>query len=107
MPIYEYLCGNCQGAHEIIHGMNVAARTICPDCGEPQLKKIISAPAFRFKGNGWYETDFKTGAKRNLAGGEDRKVKKSACQLLYGADVYCVRRSSHPPTGRISTGWVV
>lgn len=43
----------------------------CPDCGESALKKKISAAAFRLKGGGWYETDFKTGNKKNLAGGSD------------------------------------
>jgi predicted nucleic acid-binding Zn ribbon protein len=40
----------------------------CPDCGEPSLRKLLSAPKFRLKGKGWYETDFKTGDKRNIAG---------------------------------------
>ncbi len=41
----------------------------CPDCGESTLRRLVSAPAFRLKGSGWYETDFKTGDnKRNLAG---------------------------------------
>ena len=33
-----------------------------------RLRKLLSAPKFRLKGQGWYETDFKTGDKRNLAG---------------------------------------
>jgi len=40
----------------------------CPDCGDPSLQKELSAPKFRLKGSGWYETDFKTGNKRNLHG---------------------------------------
>ena len=36
------------------------------------LKKKVSAAAFRLKGGGWYETDFKTGNKKNLAGGSDQ-----------------------------------
>ncbi|MDG2273792.1 MAG: zinc ribbon domain-containing protein [Halioglobus sp.] len=43
----------------------------CPQCGEPSLKKKVSAAAFRLKGSGWYETDFKTGNKKNLVGGGD------------------------------------
>jgi putative FmdB family regulatory protein len=42
----------------------------CPTCKAPELKKLLSMPGFRLKGNGWYETDFKTGAKKNLAGGD-------------------------------------
>jgi putative FmdB family regulatory protein len=40
----------------------------CPSCGKPELKKKVSAAAFRLKGGGWYETDFKTGDKKNIAG---------------------------------------
>jgi predicted nucleic acid-binding Zn ribbon protein len=40
----------------------------CPACHAPELKKQISAVGFRLSGSGWYETDFKTGKKKNLAG---------------------------------------
>jgi putative FmdB family regulatory protein len=42
----------------------------CPECGEPRLRKKVSAAAFRLKGGGWYETDFKTSGQKNLAGGD-------------------------------------
>jgi hypothetical protein len=45
----------------------------CPDCGESTLRKQLSAPKFRLKGKGWYETDFKTGDKRNIAGDSEKK----------------------------------
>ncbi len=38
----------------------------CPECGEPSLKRLISAPRFRLKGEGWYETDFKKENQRNV-----------------------------------------
>jgi len=41
----------------------------CPDCAQPDLRKKLSAPNFRLKGGGWYETDFKDKNKRNLADG--------------------------------------
>jgi len=41
--------------------------TDCPECNKPELKKLISAAGFRLKGGGWYETDFKSGKKKNLA----------------------------------------
>jgi predicted nucleic acid-binding Zn ribbon protein len=40
----------------------------CPACGKASLKKQISAAGFRLSGGGWYETDFKSGKKKNLAG---------------------------------------
>lgn len=49
----------------------------CPECGKPKLKKLLSAPSFRLKGGGWYETDFKSGNQRNLAdGGKEEKPAK-------------------------------
>ena len=69
MPIYEYACRACGHAFETMQKASEPRLTVCPACGEPQLKKLLSAPVFRLKGSGWYETDFKSGdKKRNLAG---------------------------------------
>ena len=67
MPIYEYRCDSCGHETEIMHKMADAPKTTCPGCGEEALKKQISAAGFRLKGSGWYETDFKSGAKKNVA----------------------------------------
>jgi putative FmdB family regulatory protein len=40
--------------------------TDCPECSQGELKKLVSAAGFRLKGGGWYETDFKSGKKKNL-----------------------------------------
>ena len=71
MPIYEYQCQACGKQLEALQKINDAPLQDCPDCGEPSLKKKVSAAAFRLKGGGWYETDFKTGNKKNLASGSD------------------------------------
>ena len=68
MPIYEYVCKACRHEFENIQKVSEAPLVDCPQCGEPQLRKKISAVAFRLKGGGWYETDFKSGAKKNLHG---------------------------------------
>jgi putative FmdB family regulatory protein len=68
MPIYEYQCQACHKELEALQKISDEPLLECPDCGEPSLKKKISAAAFRLKGAGWYETDFKTGNKKNLAG---------------------------------------
>ena len=70
MPIYEYQCQACGHEYEVIQKMSDAPLTECPACKQPALKKLISAAAFRLKGGGWYETDFKSGKKKNLAKGE-------------------------------------
>lgn len=71
MPIYEYQCQACGKQLEALQKISAEPLQDCPECGEPSLKKKISAAAFRLKGGGWYETDFKTGNKKNLAGGAD------------------------------------
>lgn len=70
MPIYEYQCQACHEQLEALQKISDAPLLDCPKCGQPSLKKKISAAAFRLKGGGWYETDFKTGSKKNLVGGE-------------------------------------
>ncbi|TXS96566.1 zinc ribbon domain-containing protein [Parahaliea maris] len=69
MPIYEYQCQACGKPHEALQKISDAPLQDCPACGKAELKKKISAAGFRLKGGGWYETDFKTGSKKNLAGG--------------------------------------
>ena len=72
MPIYQYQCGACHKEVEVLQKVSDDPLRDCPECGEPSLKKKVTAAAFRLKGGGWYETDFKTGdKKKNLAGGSD------------------------------------
>ncbi len=70
MPIYEYRCKSCGHELEAIQKISEEPLKFCPECGQPELSKRVSAAGFRLKGGGWYETDFKSGAdkKKNLAG---------------------------------------
>ena len=67
MPIYEYKCSECEHTLEKLQKMSDDPIVDCPECGKPALKKMISAAGFRLKGGGWYETDFKSGSKKNVA----------------------------------------
>lgn len=67
MPIYEYQCSKCQHQMEALRKISDAPLLDCPACGKPSLTKLVSAASFRLKGGGWYETDFKTGNKKQLA----------------------------------------
>ena len=76
MPIYEYVCQAC-GAHtEIMQKVSDPPAKKCPSCGRSKLAKQVSAAGFRLGGGGWYETDFKSDKKRNLAG--DTEAPKAA-----------------------------
>jgi putative FmdB family regulatory protein len=77
MPIYEYKCEDCGHRMEAMQKMSEDALRDCPECQAPKLKKLISAVAFRLKGSGWYETDFKAGDKKNLASSDDKKDSSS------------------------------
>lgn len=68
MPIYEYQCQSCRHELEALQRLSDPLLVDCPVCTQPALIKKISAAGFRLKGGGWYETDFKSGGKKNLAG---------------------------------------
>ena len=74
MPIYEYECQACGLQKEILQKISDDPIKDCPECGKTEMKKLISAAGFRLKGGGWYETDFKSGGKKNIAGDSSKKV---------------------------------
>ena len=80
MPFYEYQCPHCGYDDEVLQKITDKPLTKCPTCGKKGLKKLMSAPVFRLKGSGWYETDFKGDKenKRNLAGQDKEEPKSEA-----------------------------
>jgi putative FmdB family regulatory protein len=74
MPFYEYECSSCKYYTEVLQKLSDPVLRKCPSCGKNSFKKLVSAPVFRLKGSGWYETDFKGDKdnKRNLAGDESK-----------------------------------
>jgi putative FmdB family regulatory protein len=81
MPFYEYQCRACGAELEVLQKINDKPLRKCEKCGKSALVKLVSAPVFRLKGAGWYETDFKSeqDKKRNLAGSDgDDKPKAEA-----------------------------
>ena len=67
MPLYEYQCGTCEHLFENIQKFSDPLLTVCPRCGGV-LHKLVSSPAFQFKGTGWYVTDY---AKKDTGGEAD------------------------------------
>jgi putative FmdB family regulatory protein len=82
MPFYEYQCSACGEQTEVMQKISDKPLRKCPECGKNTLVKLISAPVFRLKGSGWYETDFKSenDKKRNLADDESTGESKSSDQ---------------------------
>ncbi|MCK5771023.1 zinc ribbon domain-containing protein [Algiphilus sp.] len=67
MPFYEYSCAKCGAEKEVLHGINDKPEVACEVCGDQTMERLISAAGFRLKGGGWYETDFKSDKRRNVA----------------------------------------
>ena len=86
MPIYEYKCDQCGHHLEALQKISEEPLIYCPECGDAALRKQVSAAAFRLKGTGWYETDFKDARKEKKKesgkdksdGSEERKSGKES-----------------------------
>jgi putative FmdB family regulatory protein len=80
MPFYEYQCKSCGHDLEAMQKISDPPLKKCPHCGKSQLQRLMSAPVFRLKGGGWYETDFKGDQdnKRNLADRPEEAPKDAA-----------------------------
>ena len=76
MPIYEYQCDDCNHVLDALQKVNDKTLVDCPECGKKSLRRLISAPNFRLKGEGWYETDFKKENRKNVADQKDEKPEK-------------------------------
>ena len=78
MPIYEYRCDSCGHELDALQKLSDDLLKDCPACDAAALRRLISAPSFRLKGGGWYETDFKSDkeTKRNLVDGGEPKGSK-------------------------------
>jgi putative FmdB family regulatory protein len=85
MPIYEYQCDACGFEFEAMQRIGEGLLRDCPSCNQTALRKLVSAVAFRLKGTGWYETDFKNKGKPK---GEDKAAgdEKSASPAATGGD---------------------
>ena len=68
MPLYEYQCDACGSRFELIRKFSDPPLEVCPTCGKGPVQKLVSSPAFQFKGSGWYITDY----ARKSGGGDSK-----------------------------------
>ena len=89
MPIYEYQCANCGYQKDVIHKIADLPMTLCDECNTEGLKKLVSAPHFRLKGSGWYETDFKSDKdkKKNLSDSKEQSVASKPAKEPLNKDI--------------------
>lgn len=58
MPIYDYVCSQCDQRTEVVHGIHGHGPKHCPACGaEGTMSKVFVPPAIHFKGSGWAKKD--------------------------------------------------
>ena len=76
MPLYEYQCEKCGNVFEVLQRFSDAPLTEHEGCGG-KVAKQLTAPAFQFKGSGWYVTDYGKGGSKPEAKSEDKSDTKS------------------------------
>jgi putative FmdB family regulatory protein len=97
VPIYEYACRKCDHTLDALQKLRDAPLVDCPECGAPELRRLISAPRFRLKGDGWYETDFKKDKQRNILTSDGEAPKeKSADKKEKGGSNDSVKTTETP-----------
>ena len=99
MPIYEYLCGDCGHKLDALQKLSDEPLVHCPHCAAPSLKRQMSAPSFRLKGGGWYETVFKNDKRRNIAESESKGDGKAESKADK-ADAKADKPDSKPADGK-------
>lgn len=57
MPLYEYKCLKCDRHTDKIEPVAGPHLKKCPHCGG-KVESVITAPAIKFKGSGWYVNDY-------------------------------------------------
>ena len=80
MPLYEYQCEACGARFELIRKFADPPLEACTRCGKGPVTKLVSSPAFQFKGSGWYITDYarKSGESSSTATESPASTKESA-----------------------------
>ncbi len=79
MPIYEYQCSSCGRTIEILQRVSDPPLATCSECGG-EVKKLIPAPAFHFKGSGWYVTDYADKSGKESGGDEAQSKEKDSAK---------------------------
>jgi putative FmdB family regulatory protein len=72
MPLYEYKCGSCGETFEVRQNFSDAPLTVHEKCGGP-VERLISLSSLKFKGTGWYVTDYAKGNGANPPAKEGKK----------------------------------
>jgi putative FmdB family regulatory protein len=107
VPLYEYRCQECGHQFEKIQSFSAPEEKECPIC-KGELEKLISAPAFHFKGAGWYVNDYaskgsKAEAKAAESSGDSKPATSSSDSKSGSSSGASSESSSSTPAPAAST----
>ena len=79
MPTYDYECQACGHRFELFQSMTARVKRKCPECGKSSLERLIGAGAgILFKGDGFYETDYRSDSYKAGKKAEDSSAKDTS-----------------------------
>jgi putative FmdB family regulatory protein len=102
MPIYEYICTDCDHRADILHGINDLGPHFCPSCGKPgTMRKLFAPPTIHYKGSGWAKKDRGASGARSTkaAAGESSSTSGESGTSTGAADGAPASTSSTPGSG--------
>lgn len=71
MPTYEYKCSECGYCFEVFQSMKSGLKRKCPSCKKLKLQRLIgSGSGILFRGDGFYETDYRSEQYKNAKSAE-------------------------------------
>jgi putative FmdB family regulatory protein len=87
MPLHEYECKKCGHRFERIQKFSDPPVKKCPECGG-KVEQLLSAPAVRFKGSGWYVTDYakRSGPSSGSDSGDKSESAKDSAEMKDSKD---------------------
>jgi putative FmdB family regulatory protein len=72
MPLYKYRCTECDNTFKILQKNGKKdEEPECPVCGGKETERVISSVGIRFKGSGFYRTDYGSSSYKGNGGNGD------------------------------------
>ncbi|MBS3812549.1 MAG: FmdB family zinc ribbon protein [Candidatus Bipolaricaulota bacterium] len=69
MPLYKYRCNECDNVFKVLRMNGEEEDPECPECGSKSVERMVSSVGIRFKGKGFYRTDYKSNSNYKGNGG--------------------------------------
>lgn len=86
MPTYSYRCASCDFAFDQYQAFTDDSLTVCPNCGQPQLRKVFNSIGVTFNGSGFYRTDSRAKGGDSTSGSTSSKSSDSSGSASSGGE---------------------